>query len=228
MRKTFTFPALLLALALVGLVITAGCVGTPTTTPGTSFSGTGNESIATELPAGVYTVTITQANITAVSVETKETETFIEGRYTDAAVAAAKTADGWVWTYALLTDANPTLVINATGDWKAEFAFPQQIDGVPPQTFTGIGNAATPFFMINEGNVSFAIKATNNTAIGVCLMDYDGNPVMDKTNTFEEPLAYHLGTYNDTLVVPITKSGNYLLNVICDGEWSVVVSEVLA
>ncbi len=230
MRKTLTFPALLLALALVGLVITAGCVGTPTTTPGTSFSGTGNTSIATELPAGVYTLTITQANanITDVSVDTKDLGISIQGRYTEAAAASAKTADGWVWTYALVTDGKPTLTINATGDWKAEFAFPQQINGVPPQTFTGIGNVATPFFMINEGNVSFAIKAANNTDVEVHLMDYDGNPVMDKTNTFEEPLAYHLGTYNDMIIVPITKSGNYLLNVICDGEWSVVVSEVLA
>ncbi len=230
MKKILIFPALLLAMALVGLVITAGCVGTPTTTPGTSFSGTGNASIATELPAGVYTLTITQASadMTVVSVDTKEMGITVQGRYTDAAASSAKTADGWVWTYALVTDGKPTLTINATGAWKADFAFPQQIDGVPPQTFTGIGNAATPFFMINKGNVSFAINTENNTAVEVHLMDYDGNPVMDETNSFEEPLAYHRGTYNDTIIVPITTSGNYLLNVICDGEWSVIVSEELA
>jgi len=226
MRKNLTFPALLLALALVGLVITAGCVGT-TTTPGTSFSGTGNKNIATELPAGVYTLTITQASadMTDVSVDTKEMGVTVQGRYTTAAADAAKTSDGWVWTYALVTDGKPTLTINATSAWKADFAFPQQIDGVPPQTFMGIGNAATPFFMINKGNVSFAIKAANNTAVEVHMMDYDGNPVMDKTNTSEEPLAYHIGAYNDTIIVPITTSGNYLLNIICDGDWSVTISE---
>jgi len=227
MKHNLAFPALLLVIALVGLIITAGCIGTTTTTPGTSFSGTGNGSIATELPAGVSTVTITQdsAEMTDLTGETKEMGISVQGRYTDAAASSAKTADGWVWSYALQTDGKPTLTINATGAWKADFAFPQQIDGIPPQTFTGIGNAATPFFMINKGNVSFAIEATNNTAIEVHLMDYDGNLFMDKTNTFEEPLAYHLGAYNDTIIVPITESGNYLLNVICDGEWSVIVSE---
>jgi len=229
MKHNLAFPALLLALALVGLIITAGCIGTTTTTPGTSFSGTGNGSIATELPAGVYTLTITQASaeMTDVSVETKETGIAVQGRYTDAVAASAKTADGWVWTYALVTDGKPTLTINATGAWNADFTFPQQIDGVPPQTFMGTGNAATPFFMINKGNISFAIEATSNTAIEVHLMDYDGNPVMDKTNTFEEPLAYHMGAYNDVVIVPLTESGNYLLNVICDGEWSVTVTEEL-
>ncbi len=226
MKHNLAFPALLLALALVGLIITAGCIGT-TTTPATSFSGTGNESITTELSAGVYTVTITQASAEMIdlTVETKEMGISVPGRYTDAAASSAKTADGWVWTYALQTDGKPTLTINATGAWKADFAFPQQIDGIPPQTFTGIGNAATPLFIINKSNVSFAIEATNNTAIEVHLMDYDGNLVIDKTNTFEEPLAYHMGTYNDTVIVPLTTSGNYLLNVICDGEWSVIVSE---
>lgn len=226
MRRNLTFPALLLGLALVGLIIAAGCIGT-STTPTTSFSGTGNDSIATELPAGVYTLTITQAsaNVTDVTVETKEMGISVQGRYSDAAASSAKTADGWVWSYALQTDGKPTLTINATGDWKADFAAPQQIDGILPQTFQGAGNAATPFFMINKGNVSFAIKATNNTAIEVHLMDYDGNPVMDKTNSFEQPLSYHMGEYNDTVVVPLTDSGNYLLNVLCDGDWSVTVSD---
>lgn len=228
MRHNLTFPVLLLGLALVGLIIAAGCIGT-STTPATSFSGTGNDSIATELPAGVYTVTITQtsANVTDVTIETKETGISVQGRYSDVVAESAKTADGWVWSYALQTDENPTLIINTTGDWKANFAAPQQIDGIPPQTFQGTGNAATPFFMINKGNISFVIKATNNTAIEVHLMDYDGNPVMDKTNSFEQPLAYHLGAYNDTVVVPLTNSGNYLLNVLCDGDWSVTVSDDL-
>jgi len=226
MGRNLTFPALLLGLALVGLIIAAGCIGT-STTPTTSFSGTGNDSIATELPAGVYTLTITQtsANVTDVTVETKEMGISVQGRYSDAAASSAKTADGWVWSYALQTDGKPTLTINATGNWKADFAAPQQIDGIPPQTFQGTGNAATPFFMINKGNVSFAIKAMNNTAIEVHLMDYDGNPVMDKTNSFEQPLSYHMGEYNDTVVVPLTDSGNYLLNVLCDGDWSVTVSD---
>lgn len=40
MKHNLAFPALLLAIALVGLIITAGCIGTTTTTtttPGTSF-----------------------------------------------------------------------------------------------------------------------------------------------------------------------------------------------
>jgi hypothetical protein len=260
MKRNFTFPALLLALALAGLLIASGCTGTsdqvqtpavtpiptaaetaqapptavgtaqvpdPVSAPATTFSGTGNDSIATELPAGVYTVTFTQATaeITQLAVETKETGICVPGQYSDAVAASAKTTKGWVWSYAFLTDAKPTLTVNATGDWEADFAFPQQINGIPPQSFHGIGNAATPFFMINEGNISFAIDATNNTAVEVHLMNYEGNPVMDATNTFEQPLAYHLGEYHDTIVVPLSVSDNYLLNVICDGDWSVTVTD---
>ncbi|HKM41258.1 MAG TPA: hypothetical protein VJY43_01685 [Methanocorpusculum sp.] len=226
MRRNLTLPALLLGLALVGLIITAGCIGTDNT-PATFFSGTGNDSIATELPAGVYILTITQtsAEMTDVTVETKETGTSIQGRYSDAAAESAETAKGWIWSYALQTDGKPTLIINATGDWNADFAVPQQIDGIPPQIFQGTGNAATPFFMINKGNISFAIEATNNTALEVHLMDYNGNPVMDETNSFEQPLAYHLGEYHNTVIVPLTDSDNYLLNIICDGDWSVTVTD---
>ena len=256
MKRNLTFPALLLALALAGLLIASGCTGTsdqaqtpaatpaptaeetaqatataastaPVSAPANTFSGTGNDSIATELPAGVYTVTFTQASAdeTELALETEETGVYVQGQYSDAVAASAKTTKGWVWSYAMQTDAKPTLTINATGDWEADFAFPQQINGIPPQTFHGIGNAATPFFMINEGNISFAIDATNNTAVEVHLMSYEGNPVMDATNTFEQPLAYHLGEYHDTVVVPLTVSDNYLLNVICDGDWSVTVTD---
>lgn len=252
MKRSFRFSTLLLALALAGLLIASGCTGTgdqtstpaatplPTApespqvtpppaslTPAMAFSGTGNDNIATDIPAGVYTVTITQstAEETQLSVDTEKTGIYVQGRYTDAVAETAKGTNGWVWSYALQTDEKPTLTINATGDWQADFGFPQQINGVPPQTFKGTGNAATPFFMIYEGNISFAIDATNNTALEVHLMTYEGNPVMDTTNTYQQPLAFHKGEYHDTVVVPMTASENYLINVICDGDWSVTVTD---
>lgn len=250
MKRNLTFPAILLALALAGLLIASGCTGTsdqaqtpvatpiPTaeetaqatatpTQPANTFSGTGNDSITTELPAGVYTMTITQATaeMSQITVETETSAIYVQGRYSDAVADAAQTADGWVWSYALQTDEKPTLSVNTTGDWQAAFAFPQQINGIPPQRFSGTGNAATPFFMINEGNISFAIDATNNTAVEIHLMNYEGDPIMDKTNVYEEPLAFHMGEYHNTVVVPLTVSDNYLINVICDGDWSVVVTD---
>ena len=256
MKRNLTFPAILLALALAGLLIVSGCTGTsdqtqtpaatslptaeetpmpmhtppdtvPVSAPATTFSGTGNDSIATELPAGVYTVTVTQATakMTQLAVETETTGIYVQGRYNDTVAASAETTKGWVWSYAIQTDEKPTLTVNATGDWVADFAFPQQINGIPPQTFHGIGNAATPFFQINQGNISFKIDATNNTAVEVHLMNYEGDPIMDATNVYEEPLSFHRGEYHDTVVVPFTVSDNYLINVICDGDWSVTVTD---
>jgi hypothetical protein len=160
MRKNLRFPALLPALALIGLVITAGCITTSNLAPGISFFGTGNGSTATEVSEGVCIVTITQANPDPIDVlvESDDMGSVFMGKYTDAVFESARIIDGWVWTYA---------------------------------------------FMIN------------------------GNPVTDKTNTSEEPLVSHLGTYNDTITIPITRSDNSLLNMICDGKWSVFVSEEL-
>ena len=54
-------------------------------------------------------------------------------------------------------------------------------------------------------------------------MDYYGNPVMNKD--FEMPLAFHEGIYDGDVTVNITESNNYLLNIVCDGDWTVSVEQ---
>lgn len=256
MKQNSLFTGILLALMLAGVLLACGCTGsddshvvqstaistlTATVTPtpvqtaptgtGTAgpvtFSGTGNDTISSNLSAGVYKVTFTQSvpDTTHFSVRTKTMETDVRNSYAELVQSSAETPTGWVWSYAFETDENPVIVVNTSGEWTAVFDYPQMINGIPPLSFNGTGNMATPYFMLYEGNVSFAIDTVSNTFIEATLLDTTGAEVMNATNAYAMPLPGHRGTYNGTIVVPLEKSGNYLLNVVCDGEWSVHVTD---
>lgn len=191
----------------------------------TTFKGIMNQSTTMPLSAGVHLMTVktTPPSSTTVDIETTKDCVSVFGMYSKEAVGKAEEANVTTWTQAFMLEEGGDAHVGVTSEseWSVSFGAPTMIDGIPPQTFTGIGNAATPFFMIPEGDYSCIIHGENNSILGVHLMDAEGTSLMDADGSKEVPLAWHEGAYNGTIPLTIENSGNYLFNVISDGEWSV-------
>ena len=192
-----------------------------------AVSGEGSENVTVSLTKGVYVMTVTQDTPveSTIAVETDTDYIGSKNAY-NTTVAEQSMKDGkYYWSRAFLVgeDSDVTARVETTGNWTLSFSFPQQINGIVPQTFSGTASKATPFFQINEGTYNFSITAENNDVISVTLMDYEGNDI--EQNYREMPLAYHEGAYDDVVTVAINESNNYLFNVQCDGDWTVSVVE---
>ncbi len=224
---------------------------TPTTTPtaeltndgAVSFSGAGDQKTVMPLSAGVHLITLeiekpdgSEPGVSRVSISGEKDAIMVEGNYTPEVRSDAIIDGHYRWTYAFMLSekADATVEVSQTAPWKLTFGFPEMINGIPPQTFTGVGNKATPFFMIPAGNYSSQITGENLTVISVWLMDYNGKFLMDGDSV--APLPFHelrnddfelyVGDYATTVPVTIKEGGNYLFNVVCDGSWSVIFSPV--
>lgn len=251
MKNNFSIiSAALLVLLVAAAVISAGCTGntdtaapatgtptpaatadvTPSQTPAEnapSLSGNGDANTTVALAKGVHLLTFTQdtPERSTVSVVT-ETDAITVPNLYNAGVAAQSMTDGtYYWTQAFMLQeaATADVQVQTTGNWTLDFSFPQQINGIVPQTFTGAANKATPFFQINAGEYNFSIKAENNDVIAVHLMDFYGNDILKKGS--QMPLAFHRGAYEGVVTVQINESSNYLMNVMCDGNWTVSAAE---
>lgn len=218
------------ATATVTVTETATPTGTqtvaPTENPNT-FTSDGSGGSTVSLTKGSNLITISQispypANVT---IETEKDLIYFENNYTKESAPLAKGDGKYTYSYAFMLedDAEATFSIDTESEWTATFGFPEMINGIPPQTFEGIGDMATPFFQINSGDYNVSIKTVNNTVVEVSLMDYYGNPVFDGDKSMPLPLSP--GVYDGTVPVTITESENYLLNIVCDGEWTVSVEE---
>ncbi len=220
---------------------------TPTAEPpedgAVSFSGAGDQKTTMPLSAGVHLLTLeiekpdgSEPGVSKVSISTEKDAIMVEGNYT-AEVQPDAVIDGhyrWTHAFMLSEDADAPVEVSQPAPWTLHFGFPEMINGIPPQTFTGIGNAATPFFMIPAGNYSCQITGENLTVISVWLMDYYGTMLMDGDRV--APLAFHqlrnddfelyVGDYSTTVPVTIKEGDNYLFNIVCDGSWSVMFSPV--
>jgi len=53
----------------------------------------------------------------------------------------------------------------------------------------------------------------------VALIDRDGNQVLDSSGG--APIINELGPFNGSIAVRIQRQGEYLLDVIADGNWTV-------
>ena len=259
-RRGFTL-YITLFLILAGCTLFAGCVGgeagqeapLPTATPtqpaeppedaAVSFSGAGDQKTTMPLSAGVRLLTLeikkpdeSEPGASTVSISTEKDTIMVEGNYTPDVRPDAIIDGHYRWTYAFMLEeeAEATVEVSQLAPWTLHFGVPKMINGIPPQTFTGIGNAATPFFMVPAGNYSCQITAENLTVISVGLMDYNGTMLMDDDRI--APLAFHelrnddfelyVGDYATTVPVTIKEGDNYLFNIICDGSWSVTFSPV--
>jgi hypothetical protein len=208
-----------------------------------SFSGAGDQKTTMPLSAGVHMLTLemekpdgSEPGASTVSISTENDAIMVEGNYTPEVRPDAIIDGHYHWTYAFMLEeeADATVEVSQLAPWTLHVGVPKMINGIPPQTFTGVGNKATPFFMIPAGNYSCQITGENMTVISVGLMDYNGTMLMDDDRV--APLAFHqlrnedfelyVGDYATTVPVTIKEGDNYLFNIICDGRWSVTFSPV--
>lgn len=224
---------------------------TPTTTPlaeppedgDVSFSGAGDQKTVMPLSAGIHLLTLeiekpdgSEPGASTVSISSEKDAIMVEGNYTPEIRSDAIIEGHYRWTYAFMLSeaADATVEVSQTAPWKLTFGFPEMINGIPPQTFTGVGNRATPFFMIPAGDYNCHITAEKISVISVWLMDYYGTLLMDGDSV--APLPFHelrnddyelyVGDFATTVPVTIKEGDNYLFNIVCDGSWSVTFSTV--
>ncbi|MCP1661714.1 MAG: hypothetical protein D5R99_04100 [Methanocalculus sp. MSAO_Arc1] len=206
-----------------------------------SLLGSGGIQTAIPLSAGVHLMTMETGCIddrdldsSQVFITTKNEYIRIEGRFTSEALPFATENGKASWSYAFMLrqDADADIRISHEGPWRLTFSVPEMINAIPPQSFSGVGTAATPFFMIPQGTYSCDITLENGTFIGVHLMDYDGNLLPGNGSQVLLPLhelrdgddELFVGDYTTTVPVTIKRGDNYLLNVLTDGAWSVHLS----
>ncbi|MBN2734526.1 MAG: hypothetical protein JXQ82_06720 [Methanomicrobiaceae archaeon] len=190
-------------------------------------SGTGDKKTKVLLPKGVSLFTLVQdtPERSAVYITTEKDGISIINAYNKGAAEKSMMDGKYYWSQAFMLEeeAEAEVEVTTLSEWTLEFSFPQMINGIVPQTFSGAASKATPFFQINEGEYKFTIKAENDEFVSVSLMDYYGNNVID--NDMLMPLAFHKGSYDDSVIVKINESSNYLLNINTDGEWTVSVEK---
>ncbi len=86
------------------------------------------------------------------------------------------------------------------------------------QQFSGHGIQATAMFHLNAGLVVFHSTHTNGTSnFIVHLKDKDGQDVLFITNA--------IGEYNGRFADNVPASGDYLLSVDADGDWTVTIDQ---
>ncbi|MBN1432278.1 MAG: hypothetical protein JW931_05855 [Methanomicrobiaceae archaeon] len=191
------------------------------------LSGTGNGKVTTGLAGGVHLLVFEQDKPDSGTIDISTEKDYISIPFGfNEKVADKAMKDGkYVWTQLFMIEDNAETNFDVTTDcsWNIETSFPEAINGIPPQTFTGTGNQATPFFQINAGTYNIAIKSENCGYTAVHLIDYYGNPLME--DDLQTPLAWHEGTYDDSVVMAVSEDNNYLFNVVCDGEWTVSIEE---
>ncbi len=182
----------------------------------TTLGGIGNGTRTVTLDAGLYVFAMQHDGTGPFSVDIESEEVFgtlahSTGKY-----------DGQQ-AFGLQDLGEYEFAVTADGNWTIAVERPQVIDGVPPQTFTGIGDGATPLFQIPAGNATFVMTIENSTECAVWLYNSTGSLVFDPTDTYVQPLHWHEGAYNGTAVTQITEAGNYLLNVMAEGPWTITV-----
>lgn len=245
----------ILAILVAALILSAGCTGTsdsraqetavqttaPTTGPTqpttpeetteaeetADLLRTGNGKVTTGLAGGVHLLTFTQDKPASGSIDISTEKDYISIPFGFSEKIADKAMkDGkysWSQTFTIEDDAEATFNVKTDCSWNVDTSFPETINGIPPQTFTGAGNQATPFFQINAGTYKVSIKSENCEYTAVHLIDFYGNPLMEDDR--QVPLAWHEGTYNDSVTIGISEDNNYLFNVLCNGEWTISIEE---
>ena len=194
------------------------------------LSGTGKGNVSTGLAGGVHLLVFGQDKPVSGSIDISTEKDFITipFGFNEKVAEKAMKDDKYVWTQAFMIEDNAETNFDVTADcsWNIETSFPEAINGIVPQTFTGVGNHATPFFQINAGNYKVSIKSENCGYTAVHLVDFYGNPLME--DDVQTPLAWHEGTYEDSVIFTFSESNNYLFNVICNGDWTVAIEEAEA
>lgn len=86
---------------------------------------------------------------------------------------------------------------------------------IEPLKLKGTGPKATDFFRLDKGLKRFTITHDGTGYFGVVLMDDKGDKV--------DRLVNDLSPYNGSKALKISQTGNYLLNIEANGNWTVTI-----
>lgn len=213
----------------------------PEYTVDASFEGSGNGGISTDLKGGIVRMLkVTQPKYEKASVVvttgdaiypfenelTKEAEKSIaDAKNVDESVADAK----YIWTQAFYVpqDMKTNLKIETTGDWKIDIDVPLAINAVPPIGFRGAGDGSSSFFQINKGDYTVDVSVEDADKLSISLMSFDGKIyALDIPKVFSDSKEGTPGSVK--IPLKIDESGNYLVNVACNGMWELNIAPASA
>jgi hypothetical protein len=116
------------------------------------------------------------------------------------------------------TAGNYVLDIAADGSWTVDIEAPRPTSAPSaPQTFSGSGPAATPFFYLEDTLTTFEMTHNGDSNFIVHLLDSDGDTVAWLVN--------EIGSFDGSTATGLPASGIYLLDVEADGNWTVRVEQ---
>jgi hypothetical protein len=109
-----------------------------------------------------------------------------------------------------------TIQVQASGGWTIgiDESVPTEVS-YPPQTWSGAGPFATPFFQTGGGPLLVRMEYQGWGPFVVTVMEIGGNSVA--------LLANEWGSFEGSTVVSLRSEVTYLLNVEAEGDWSITV-----
>lgn len=213
----------------------------PEYTVDASFEGSDNGGISANLKGGIVRMLkVTQPKYEKASVVvttgdaiytfenelTKEAEKSIaDAKNADESVAGAK----YIWTQAFYVpqDIETNFRIETTGDWKIDIDVPLAINAVPPIGFRGAGDGSSSFFQINKGDYTVDVSVEDADKLSISLMSFDGKIyALDIPKVFSDSKEGTPGSVK--IPLKIDESGNYLVNVACNGMWELNIAPASA
>ncbi len=106
--------------------------------------------------------------------------------------------------------------VESPGPWKLGIEQPAPAQAPsPPQTFTGEGPVATPFFQTQGGPISLKMEHAGRGDFVVTIVELGGNAVA--------LMANENGPFDASKLVSLKSGIFYLLNVDASGPWSITI-----
>lgn len=106
-----------------------------------------------------------------------------------------------------------TVMTPAANNISTQAETPASIAPPAPVSFKGTGATATPKFSLNEGLYRVTLQHDGQRNFIVQLLDSKGKQV--------DGLANRIGVVSETKAFRIDKTGDYLLNIEADGNWTI-------
>ncbi|MGC9434947.1 MAG: hypothetical protein ACP5C4_02495 [Methanomicrobiales archaeon] len=179
-----------------------------------SDSGSGDTTLTLPLDEGTYLVAARHDRQSPFTVQVWSRE-----MYQDVIIHRGSTVYSGTQAMGIPEKGWYTMQITTGGPWTVTVKEPRtQGTVVLPYTFTGTGDWVSGTFDLAAGNYSFTMTNDGSGPFAVWLYSMDGEPVMDPTGTYVEPLHWHEGPYSGTETAVIEEDGTYLLNVKSSGK----------
>lgn len=142
-----------------------------------------------------------------------ETQTY---QYVETAIALYITESSRTYTVALVVTDDDGAQATATKTISVEPWQPPP-EPEPVHNFSGHGQQVTPLFTLTEGLAIFRMTHDGNSNFIVWLEDDEANLV--------ELLVNEIGSFDGSKSVHIGNTVRYLLDILADGDWTVVIEQ---